>query len=275
MAIITLTSDMGTSDHYVAAVKGAILSQLKEAVIVDISHQIAPFNNRHAAFVLRNAWPHFPEGTVHIIGVNPEADGQTPHVAAGFKGHFFVGADSGIFHLLFDGQPDTVVELTLKPDDGRLTFPTKHVFVKAACHLARGGTIDLLGRKLAAVREQINVRPVVNNDTIRGEVIHVDHYGNVITNITKEAFTSVVKHHAFKIAFGASRHDITAIHKTYSDVPVGERVAFFGDSGLLEMAVNKGTVGNGGGAAQLLGLRVTDPVLLELAAVPAKTVAHA
>ncbi|HRN38646.1 MAG TPA: SAM-dependent chlorinase/fluorinase, partial [Flavobacteriales bacterium] len=184
MAIITLTSDMGTSDHYVAAVKGAILSQLKEAVIVDISHQIAPFNNRHAAFVLRNAWPHFPEGTVHIIGVNPEADGQTPHVAAGFKGHFFVGADSGIFHLLFDGQPDTVVELTLKPDDGRLTFPTKHVFVKAACHLARGGTIDLLGRKLAAVREQINVRPVVNNDTIRGEVIHVDHYGNVITNIT-------------------------------------------------------------------------------------------
>ena len=159
-------------------------------------------------------------------------------------------------------------------------YPLEHLFRDQRLNMIHEGAeaihgIDLLGRKLAAVREQINVRPVVNNDTIRGEVIHVDHYGNVITNITKEAFTSVVKHQAFKIAFGASRHDITAIHKTYSDVPVGERVAFFGDSGLLEMAVNKGAVGNGGGAAQLLGLRVTDPVLLELAAVPAKTVAHA
>ncbi|MEO5583885.1 MAG: SAM-dependent chlorinase/fluorinase, partial [Flavobacteriales bacterium] len=80
MAIITLISDMGTRDHYVAAVKGAIFTQFNEAVIVDISHSIAPFNNMHAAFVLRNAWPEFPVGSIHVIGVNPEADGQTAHL---------------------------------------------------------------------------------------------------------------------------------------------------------------------------------------------------
>ncbi|MBP8822168.1 MAG: SAM-dependent chlorinase/fluorinase [Flavobacteriales bacterium] len=274
MAIITLTSDMGTSDHYVAAVKGAILSQLKDAVIADISHHIAPFNNRHAAFVLANAWPEFPAGTIHIIGVNPEADGETPHLAVRHKGHYFIGADSGIFHLLFEAQPEAVVELTIKLDTDHLTFPTKNIFVKAACHLARGGTMELLGRPLQAVREQINVRPVVSDGAIKGEVIHVDHYGNVITNIHQDLFSGLVKHQAFKLTFGPSRHNITALHKTYSDVPPGERVAFFGDAGLLEIAVNKGVVGNGGGASQLLGLRVTDPVRLEVVAVNEKAIAR-
>ena len=264
MAIITLTSDMGTSDHYVAAVKGAILTQLKEAMIVDISHDIAPFNNRHAAFVLQNAWPEFPEGTIHIIGVNPEADGETPHLVVRFKGHYFIGADSGLFHLLFEQQPDAIVELTLHLDKDHLTFPTKNIFVKAACHLARGGTMELLGRQVTAVREQLHVRPVVSDDAIKGEVIHVDRYGNLITNITHELFRSLVKHQAFRITIGPSRHNITVIHKAYSDVPVGERVAFFSDTGQLEIAVNKGVVGNGGGAAQLLGLRVADPVRLEV-----------
>jgi S-adenosylmethionine hydrolase len=274
MAIITLLSDMGTRDHYVAAVKGAILSQLPEATIVDISHAIAPFNNMHAAFVLRNAWREFPAGTIHIIGVNPEADAQTAHVAVRHGGHFFIGADNGIFSLLFDGKPEEVFELTMKLDTDHLAFPTKNIFVKAACHLGRGGTIGMLGRQMPGVREQLSVRPVVMGDTIKGEVIHVDNYGNVVTNITKDLFTSVVKHQNFRISFGRPKDDIRQIHKTYSDVPHGERVAFFGDSGHLEIAINKGVTGGGGGAAQLLGLQVTDAVRLELEAV-ARTVARA
>lgn len=274
MAIITLTSDMGTRDHYVAAVKGAILSQLPDAVIVDISHSIAPFNNMHAAFVLRNAWPEFPRGTIHIIGVNPEADGHTAHVAVRHGGHFFIGADNGIFSLLFNGKPEAVYELTLKLDTDHLAFPTKNIFVKAACHLGRGGTLEVLGREMPAVREQIHVQPVVMEDTIKGEVVHIDHYGNVVTNITRALFTSVVKHRDFRISFGRPMHDIRQVHKTYSDVPHGERVAFFGDSGYLEIAINKGVTGAGGGAAQLLGLRVTDAVRLELEPV-ARTVARA
>jgi S-adenosylmethionine hydrolase len=274
MAIITLTSDMGLRDHYVAAVKGAILSQHPEATIVDISHSIAPFNNSHAAFVLRNAFPEFPKGSIHIIGVNPEADGQTAHLVVRHQGHLFIGADNGIFSLLFDERPQEVFELTMKLDTDHLAFPTKNIFVKAACHLARGGTPEVIGRKVAAVREQINIRPVVMDGTIKGEVIHVDHYGNVVTNITRALFDAVVKRRGFRISFGRPMHDISQISKTYSDVPHGERVAFFGDSGYLEIAVNKGVTGAGGGAAQLLGLRVTDAVRLELEPV-ARTVAHA
>jgi S-adenosylmethionine hydrolase len=274
MAIITLLSDMGTRDHYVAAVKGAILSQLPEAVIVDISHSIAPFNNLHAAFVLRNAWKEFPPGTVHIIGVNPEANAQTAHVAVKQGGHFFIGADNGIFSLLFDERVEEAYELTLKLDTDHQTFPTKNVFVKAACHLGRGGTVEMLGRRMNTVREQLSVRPVVMGDTIKGEVIHVDHYGNVVTNITQDLFTSVVKHRKFRISLGRRMHDIEQVHKTYADVPHGERVAFFGDSGHLEIAINKGVTGGGGGAAQLLGLQVTSAILLELEPV-ARTVAHA
>ena len=212
MAIITLISDMGTRDHYVAAVKGAIFTQYPEAVIVDISHSIAPFNNMHAAFVLRNAWHEFPKGTVHIIGVNPEADGQTPHVVVRHSGHYFIGADNGIFSLLFDSKPEEVYELTLKLDTDHLAFPTKNIFVKAACHIARGGIVEVLGRKVNSLREQLNVRPVVMDETIKGEVIHIDHYGNVVTNITKTLFSSVVKHHNFKISFGRPMHDIRQGH---------------------------------------------------------------
>lgn len=264
MAIITLISDMGTSDHYVAAIKGAILSQWEKALIVDISHQIAPFNNMHAAFVLRNAWPEFPEGTVHIIGVNPEADGQTPHVVVRYKGHYFIGADSGIFSLLFDGPAEDIFELTLKPDGDHLTFPVKTLFVKAACHLAQGGTVELLGRRLPSLREQTSLQPVISVDSVKGHVIHVDRYGNVVTNITRDIFSGFVKHRPFVLSFGRNRDNISTIHKTYADVPPGERVAFFGDRGYLEIAVNKGVIGSGGGAAQLMGLAVNDPVRLEL-----------
>jgi S-adenosylmethionine hydrolase len=152
----------------------------------------------------------------------------------------------------------------MKLDTDHLTFPTKNIFVKAACHLARGGTPEVIGRKVATVREQIGVRPAVTGDTIKGEVVHVDHYGNVVTNITRSLFDSMVKRREFRISFGRPMHDIRQVHKAYSDVPHGERVAFFGDTGQLEIAVNKGVDGAGGGAAQLLGLRVTDTVRLEL-----------
>lgn len=268
MAIITLTTDMGLRDHYVAAVKGAILSQHPEAVIVDVSHSITPFDNAQAAFVLRNAYPEFPRGTIHIIGVNPEADGQTAHLVVRHDGHYFVGADNGIFPLLFDGKPHEAFELTIKLDTDHLAFPTKNIFVKAACHIARGGTPEVIGRKVTAVREQIGFRPVVTGDAIKGAVIHIDGYGNVVTNITRPQYDEVIKGRPFRISFGRAMHDITQLNNTYTDVPPGERVAFFGATGYLEIAVNKGVAGAGGGAAQLLGLRVADAVRVEPVGVP-------
>jgi S-adenosylmethionine hydrolase len=264
MAIITLTTDMGQRDHYVAAVKGAILSQHPEARIVDISHGITPFDNAHAAFVLRHAYPEFPRGAIHIIGVNPETDaGQNPHLVVRHDGHFFIGADNGIFGLLFDGKPHEAFEITMMLDDDHLSFPTKSVFVKAACHLARGGTPDVIGRKVVKIRAQIGFQPATDPASIRGKVMHIDHYGNLITNIRRTLFNDLGRGRRFVITFGRSKDDIDRLHRSYEEVPHGEKVAFFGANGLLQIAVNKGAEGAGGGAASLLGVYVGDPVRVE------------
>lgn len=264
MAIITLTTDMGLQDHYVAAVKGAIFCQFVEAVVVDISHAITPFDNAQAAFVLRNAYPEFPRGTIHIIGVNPETDGgQTPHLIVRHDGHFFIGADNGIFSLLFDGMPHEAFELTMMLDDDHQTFPTKSVFVKAACHIARGGTPDVIGRKVVRIREQIGFQPAVDADAIRGKVVYIDSYGNLITNVRKQLFNEVGKGRSFRIGFGRKKDDILRIDKNYGDVPPGERVAFFGTNGLLQIAVNKGAEGSGGGAARLFGVEEGDAIRVD------------
>lgn len=263
MSIITLTTDMGLKDHYVATVKGAIWSQFPDARIVDISHTIKPFDNGQAAFVLRQAYPEFPRGSIHIIGVNPEADGQTPHLVVRHDGHFFIGADNGIFSLLFDGPPHEAFELTMKLDHDHVAFPTRSVFVKAACHLARGGTMDVIGRKVVRVKELIGFLPAVDSTSIRGKVVYVDSYGNLVTNIRKQLFDEVGKGRTFVIGFGHSKDNITRLHNTYGEVLNGDRLAFFNAAGLLEIAVNKGVEGSGGGASRLFGVVQDDAVRVD------------
>lgn len=265
MAIITLTTDMGLKDHYVAVVKGAILSQLPDAAIVDISHSIKPFNNAQAAYVLRNAYPSFPPGAIHIIGVNPELQRNTAHVVVKHDGHYFIGADNGIIPLMLEGEADESYELTMKLDDDHIAFPVKSVFVKAACHLARGGLPGTIGRRMSALQERIGFRPLKDSTSIQASVVHIDAYGNLMTNVRRPLFDEVGRGRPFRINFGHSDDDITRLHTTYSDVNDGVCMAFFNASGHLEIAVNKGVEGSGGGAARLLGLRENDTVRIDFA----------
>ena len=264
MAISTLTTDMGLKDHYVAVVKGSILGLFPQAVIVDVSHQITPFDNAQAAFVLRNAYPAFPKGTVHLIGVNPGADAQTPHLVVMHDGHWFVGADNGIFSLLFDGKPQTLHALRMVSEPGDAAFPVKGVLARAACHLAQGGAVEAIAEPTVNFRQQLGFIPAMDHESIRGVVVHVDTYGNVVTNIHRDQFVALVKDHPFRITFGRSQYDIAVLNQTYDEGPQGERVALFGASGMLEIAVNKGVEGSGGGASRLFGLHVQDPVRVEL-----------
>ena len=263
MAIITLTTDMGLKDHYVAVVKGAILSQQVDVTIVDVSHAIKPFDNAQAAYVLRNAYPAFPQGTIHIVSVNPEADRFTAHVVVKHQGHYFVGADNGMFPLMFEGKADEAYELNMKLDDDHAAFRTKRVFVQDACHLARGGTPDTIGRRMTALRERIGFQPATDDKSIRARVVYIDAYGNLMTNVRRPLFDEVGRGRPFRINFGHSADDITRIHSTYSDVSDGVCLAFFNANGHLEIAVNKGVEGGGGGAARLLGLRENDTVRID------------
>ncbi|HRD52463.1 MAG TPA: SAM-dependent chlorinase/fluorinase [Flavobacteriales bacterium] len=266
MAIITLTTDMGTKDHYVAVVKAAIMQQEPSALVVDITHEVRPFHTAMAAHVARNAFPAFPAGSIHIIGVNPEADAITAHVVARHEGHHFITADNGILPLVFEGRPYEAFELTMKLDDHHAAFPTRSVFVKAACHLARGGTAETIGRRMPNLRELIGFAPSIQENAIVGRATYVDHYGNVMTNIKRSLFDEMVSGRSFRIRFGRTANDLTKIHTTYSDVSNGVCLAFFNASGHLEIAVNKGSDGNGGGASRLLGLHEGDAVRVEFSA---------
>lgn len=257
MPIITLTTDLGIKDYYVGSIKGAIYKDSPDATVVDISHDVPKFDIAQAAFIIANTFREFPEGTIHIVGVNPEETPETPHVVVVYDGHYFIGADNGIFSLIFEKTPERVMELTLTQDTDFLTFPTKDVFVKAACHLARGGTLAVIGKPLPELNERMMLRAVVDGSMIRGMVIYIDSYGNIITNISRHLFQKVGKGRPFTIQFRVSRYDIHVIHNTYKDVPEGEKLALFGATGFLEVAINHGNA-NG-----LLGLRISDMIRVE------------
>ncbi len=260
MSIITLTTDLGLKDYYVAGIKGHILSQLPNATIVDVSHEIPPFNISVAAFCLKNCYQHFPEGSIHILGVSPEADEYTRHLIIKHKGHYFIGADNGMFSLLFDDKPSEIFNLNIIPEEDRRTFPTKDVFVQAACHIGRGGTMELIGTRVEEIAERTNFQPVIEEDVIRGMAMYIDSYGNVTTNITKSLFQLVGKNRDFSIVFRRADYNIDELKFNYSEVPEGEKLALFSTNNHLEIAINKGN------ASKLFGIKLSDTIRIEFRA---------
>lgn len=274
MAIITLTTDFGTKDYFVAAIKGAIYTELENPTIVDISHDISPFNIQECAYVLKNAYTHFPKGSIHIVGVDAEKTPETPHIVVYVDGHYFICANTGVVHLICTSiKPDKVVSIQL-PNAEETVFPSLDIFVKVASHIVRGGTLDVIGKPFNGLKELIAFKPKVDSDQkcIRGSVIYIDNYGNVVTNISKQLFQSHQKGRDFKIR---ARHAaISQIHQRYSDIirydldkekrkGDGELLAIFNKAGFIEIAIYKSNLQTTGGASSLLGLDYLDSISLE------------
>ncbi|MCX6277139.1 MAG: SAM-dependent chlorinase/fluorinase [Bacteroidetes bacterium] len=258
MAIITLTSDWGHKDHYAGAVKGAIYRSLPEAQIIDISHDIPSFDLNQAAFIVKHFYRDFPEGTIHIIAVNGEASIQTPHTLVFHHGHYFIGADNGVFSLIFDDKPFKIIEIDIIQDSDYFTFPARDVFVKAACHIAAGKPIEELGPVREKVMEKMAFRPVIQGDMIKGHVCYIDNYGNAFTNISESLFRSAVNNRRFAITFRSPNYRISSISTSYKDVPQGEMLALFSTAGLLEIAIRDGK------ASTLLGLKPDQQIMIEI-----------
>jgi S-adenosylmethionine hydrolase len=256
MAIITLTSDWGDSDYYAAAVKGTIYSQMPDARIIDITHKIPAFQIAQAAYVLRNTYPHFPDGTVHIIAVNTEESMKEPHTVAYYHKQYFIGTDNGIFSLLFDKEPEKVVALDISQKTESFTFSSRDRFAMAAVHLADGGKMEDIGTVRTAINPGIALNPIRDKDRIRGVIVHIDNYQNIVTNISKDLLNEFVRKHAFQIQVRSGK--IHVISDSYGDVSPGSLLAIFSANDMLEIAMNQGT------AAPLLGVKVGDAVIVEL-----------
>jgi hypothetical protein len=259
MAIITLTTDLGTKDFYLAALKGRILTLMPSATLIDITHDIPSFNIPFAAFSLRNSFPFFPENTVHLIGIDSVFDENTKFLALKHRGHYFVGADNGVFSLIFDEEPEEVVEINILQDLKFLNYPLVDILAKAVVSLAKGGNLSSIGLPSGDIKKRTLLQPVVDNNTIRGSVIYIDGFANVITNISKELFTKVQQNRGFVLHFKRNE-TISHLSWHYNEVEEGEKLCLFGISNHLEIAINKGK------AAGLLGLQLGDIIRVEFLA---------
>ncbi len=259
MGIITLTTDLGTKDSYVSSIKGAIFSQITDVNIVDISHSIEPFNIHQAAYIVKSCYNDFPSGTVHLIGVDSELTSNNEHLAIKYENHFFLGADNGIFSILFNKKlPDEIVQLNINQKTNSLTFPSKDILTIAACHIIRGGTLEIIGKKIYEFNEKrTELKPVIEKNTIRGTIIYIDNYGNVVSNINKETFEKTQKNREFRILFGRENEIISKISNKFKEVPIAEKLALFNNNNLLQISINQGR------ATNLLGLKFHDTIRIE------------
>jgi S-adenosyl-L-methionine hydrolase (adenosine-forming) len=252
MPIVTLTTDWIQDDYYSGAIKGKLVASCPDINIIDISHKIPAFNSTKAAFVLKNSFHHFPEGTIHMILVNSEPDESESVLAVKYEGHYFIGNDNGIFGLLFKDKPETIIDLTSA--GGQTSFASLEVFINAACYIVKNGDIGGLGPEKDNYKRSIPRRATIEQDVISGSVIYIDSYQNAITNITMELYERIGKGRPFEIALQSNHYKLYKINKTYNETSTGELLVLFNSLDLLEVAINKGN------AAELLNLNTDSTV---------------
>ena len=274
MPIITLTTDFGEKDHFAGAVKGGIYSALEDVRIVDISHSISPFHISEAAYIIQNAYKSFPLGTIHIIGIDSELNPENKHIAVYLDGHYFVCADNGIISMITqEVRPEKMVAINIH-DRLKSNFPVLDVFVEVACHIARGGTLDVIGKDIQQIKQLKGITPVINADAsqIIGNVIYIDNYGNVITNINRTLFENTRKGRGFNISARTVRFN--KVFERYSDAinfdvhpdrreEDGKKLAVWNSSGYLELAIYKSNPSTVGSASTLFGLGYRDTVTVK------------
>jgi hypothetical protein len=264
MSIITLTTDYGLKDHFVGALKGKILSEYSEAPIIDISHDIDPFNTVEASYIIGASYASFPKGTVHLIGVDMEFNKENQHIVMQWNDHYFIAADNGILSMLSQKiVPQKIVAINIHdrlPNDAT----DLDVFVKVACHIAKGGLLNIIGKELKNIKQVVDLQAVAANDgsSLKGYVIYIDHFGNVVTNISKKQFLEVAKGRPYEIVMRTK--NIKTILPNYSAIASsdkyeiknyeGEKLAIFNEAGFLEIAVFRSNPSKVGSANSLLGL---------------------
>lgn len=241
MPFITLISDWTKEDYYVGAVKGAIYSQLPDAKIVDLSHQVDRHNTTQAAFILKSCYQRFPAGTVHIIGIRSQ-HAKGDYLVAKKDNQFFLAADNGIFGLLFKEKPEEIIRLQL--EKGNSPFPELDIFASAACRISEGEDLSTLGEKLDDYYKNVPYRAIIEDDTIIGKVLYIDSYENAITNISRQIFERVGKGLPFRINMQYSQSQIRKLNTSYDETTPGEILALFNSLDLLEIAQNGGEASN-------------------------------
>ena len=261
--IITLTTDFGLQDEYVGVMKGVILSRFPQATIVDLTHNIQPHDIQDASIIIESAYRYFPPGTVHLVVVDPGVGSGRNILAVESDEHYFIAPDNGTLSTILrsdsESQVYQVANLDLFTDRVSSTFHGRDIMTPIAAALADGMDISFVGPAISVEDSVKMTQPSVetspDGDQLIGEVIHVDHFGNIRTSISRKALVSHLQSREPSIKIGD--YTIYEISNSYSEKDQGQAVALFDSRDYLEIAVNRGN------AAKLLACRVGDRVTVQ------------
>jgi len=258
--IVTLLTDFGTKDHYVASMKGVILRINPQCTLIDITHEVSPQNIQEGAFLLAGACPYFPKGTIHLSVVDPGVGSQRKPILLVTKNYFFIGPDNGFFTLAArkDGIK-RIILLTHKKyflPEVSATFHGRDIFAPVAGYLSLGANPQTFGERTDHWMELDLGQPELKGDQLIGEVIHIDAFGNLVSNIDKKGFSRFIKDRPFLTRAG--KRTIKGLKRGYWEGKRNEPTALFGSSGFLEIAVREGN------AQKFLKVKRGDPVRIHL-----------
>ncbi|NQT52999.1 SAM-dependent chlorinase/fluorinase [bacterium] len=255
---ITLLSDFGSTDPYVGATRGAALSVNPDVQLVDISHDVPPHDIADAGYVLAGAFRYFPAGTVHVAIVDPGVGSERRILAAEFGGHILMAPDNGLLSVVFRGEePGRTISVS-NADYFRhpvsMTFHGRDVFAPVAAHLTLGVPLEAMGPPVDDWKRVDVAMPAIEPGTVAGVVVHVDRFGNLVTNISREDIETLGTPCGDGLHVYIASEEISGVQRTYAEVSVGDLLAVIGSGGLLEISANLGS------AADVLGVGRRTPV---------------
>ncbi|GAB4254791.1 MAG: SAM-dependent chlorinase/fluorinase [Vicingaceae bacterium] len=256
MPIITLTTDLGNEDYYLGAVKGALLSAIPNVQIIDITNNIKVYDIKKAAFVLKNVYKDYPSGTIHILGMQPDKTNNYSSLIIYHNEQYFIGPNNGAFSLIFDTKPTEIYEFNYDLYPNSYCFPVKNLYAKVAAHIANGGHPNKIANPVYEYNELLMFNAISEPYLIKGLVNYIDHYGNAITNISKNLFDQY-QLPRFQIYFRGKEYSLNKISKHYDDVSESSVLALFNSTGFLELAMNKGNF------SKLCGINLNDSIRIE------------
>ena len=260
MAIVTLITDWGTDGSYVGAMKGNILSQIDSVTIVDIAHNVKPFDKIHAAYVLRNCYSTYPKGTIHIVSVGGiQENSSIEFIAFEKDGHYFIGKNDGIWGVVFDELPKAFYSPNFENNAALNGFPELTIYPKIVEQIFKDQSVQGIGNHLKKVFVRNRQLPTVNQNVIIGEIVLFDNYGNAVSNISTDDFARVHGNRNFKIHIASLRNVINGINTSYNQTEGGEILAIWSYSGFLEIAIANGS------AKELLNLSVSNSIRITFA----------
>ncbi len=255
-SVITLVSDYGPGSPYTAAMLGSAISLMPETRVVEVSHHIPVFDLTQAAFILRTVYQQFPKGSIHLICLDTSIALHKQFLFMEVDGHYFLGADNGVFSLLFDEKPNNIYKILLSPNAITDLFPEKNIFLPFVSKFLQQGNLNGLAEPTAIMNEKQGIQAVFEEHLIKASILYIDGYQNAITNISKELFERVRANRKFKLYYWG-KHSIDKVSEHFHQGGPGEDVLLFNENNFLMIAMYRGR------AAQLLGLKPGSKFVVE------------